>query len=234
MKYSKERPLTNLKRNYILHFETGLILALLTVLVLFKLNLQKQRIQSFWTIPEHEILTLESIPQTNHKKIKPKLPPNIFVPPKIPDHALFKDEIKDLAMELTIPDPLPLPKRTSVNAHYPTSPHSYKGPSSTPGTTTYVDKTPRLIGGREGLRKRIKYPRKAIRDHIQGRVIIQFIIDEKGTVRNPRILKGIRTDVDKEAVKAISKAHFIPARKKGKAVPVEYIIFIYFLIENDS
>jgi TonB family protein len=63
-----------------------------------------------------------------------------------------------------------------------------------------IGEIPEYPGGYDSLVsfvfKHIKYPKSAIRDSIEGRVVIQFIIDTNGRVINERIYKGVRTDID--------------------------------------
>ncbi|HKK44039.1 MAG TPA: energy transducer TonB [Balneolaceae bacterium] len=226
MKSSVRYRFINLKRNYILLFESGLIVSLLTVIGFFKLDLPNTKSDSVWTIPDREILQLESIPQTTHK---PKSPLQIFIPPKIPVNKIIRDRIVNLDMELTIPKPLPEPP--PITSHHTGLYKTLNNNISKP--MTYVDEMPKLIGGKKGLRERINYPKKAIRDNVQGRVIVQFVVDEYGKVQNPEILKGVREDINNEAIRAITKARFKPGRQQGKVVRVKYVMFIRFLLEYD-
>lgn len=228
MRPLKKSPLTDLKKNYILHFETGLILSLLSVIGLFKLDIsQSSKNGAIWSIADREILTFENSPQTVQAIPQPKMPQPVFVPPTRPKYKLIRARLQDLDMELTIPDPLPI---TTHKEHNNGNYKSLEAETSKP--YTYVDEMPRLIGGKEGLRKTITYPSRAIKDNIQGRVILQFVVDENGRVHDPEILKGVREDIDKEAVKAITKARFTPGRQQGKPVRVEYVMFIRFKLEN--
>ena len=48
---------------------------------------------------------------------------------------------------------------------------------------------PQLIGGLALLQKKVKYPEMARRAKIEGRVTIQFIVNEQGEVENPRVIR---------------------------------------------
>ncbi|KAA9327327.1 energy transducer TonB [Adhaeribacter soli] len=62
----------------------------------------------------------------------------------------------------------------------------------------------------------------------QGTVIIQFIVDENGKVKEPVILKGLNTYADKEALRLANLLKFNPGIQNGKRVKVRYILPIQF------
>jgi len=75
-----------------------------------------------------------------------------------------------------------------------------------------------FIGGFKNLSKylskNIKYPTIARKNGIQGKVIVSFVIDEKGNVINPHIRKSVNPDLDKEALRVITE---MPRWKPGKS-----------------
>jgi len=94
-------------------------------------------------------------------------------------------------------------------------------------TTVIIDIMPQFPGGQEQLfaflRENIKYPKKARRDGIQGKVLIKFTIDTAGYVRDIIILQSLREDIDNAATKLISQMpRWTPGYQKGKAIPVQY------------
>ena len=50
---------------------------------------------------------------------------------------------------------------------------------------------PQLIGGEKALKRRLFYPEKALQNKIEGRVTIQYMIDELGNTSDFKILEGI-------------------------------------------
>ena len=75
----------------------------------------------------------------------------------------------------------------------------------------------------------LKYPDSAVRNGIQGRVTVEFIIEKDGKVTNVRVVKGVSDELDAEAVKVVSAS---PKWKAGKvngnkvrtsiSIPVEF------------
>jgi len=91
-----------------------------------------------------------------------------------------------------------------------------------------VEEQPELIGGLRSIQSRIEYPELARRAGIEGRVIVQFIVDEQGNVVDPHILRGIGGGCDEAALEAVKQAKFEPGKQRGKAVRVQYALPITF------
>lgn len=64
--------------------------------------------------------------------------------------------------------------------------------------------------------------------NIEGRVIVQFVINKEGDVTQPVVLRGIGGGCDEEALRVIKLAKFRPGMQRGKPVPVKYTIPILF------
>lgn len=97
-----------------------------------------------------------------------------------------------------------------------------------------VENMPRLIGGLESIQDEIKYPAIAQKAGIEGRVFVQFIVDEQGNVVDPVIVRGIGAGCDEEAIRAVRKAKFIPGRQRGQAVKVKMSIPITFKLAETA
>lgn len=97
-----------------------------------------------------------------------------------------------------------------------------------------VEKMPELIGGLASLQKEIKYPQMARNAGIEGRVIIQFIVNEQGQVENPQIIRGIGGGCDEEALRAVKLAQFKPGKQRGEPVRVQYSLPIVFKLSESG
>ena len=92
-----------------------------------------------------------------------------------------------------------------------------------------VEQAPVLIGGLRGLQAKIRYPEIARKAHVEGRVIVQFIVDENGNVRDAKILRGAGAGLDEEATRVVmEEAKFIPGHQSGRAVPTRMSLPIVF------
>ncbi|MCQ2182032.1 MAG: TonB family protein [Bacteroidales bacterium] len=79
----------------------------------------------------------------------------------------------------------------------------------------------------------LKYPPEAVRDGIQGRVLVDFIIDEKGKVTNVKVAKGVDPLLDDEAVRVVSASpDWKPARVRGQKVKCALSIYVEFKLEK--
>ncbi len=99
-----------------------------------------------------------------------------------------------------------------------------------------VDEMPEFEGGQEALYKflgsTIKYPEQAKKENAEGMVVIQFVVDKKGKVRDITTLSKGREDLQSEAVRVIHKMPtWKPGKKDGKAVACIYTLPIKFKLD---
>ncbi len=98
-----------------------------------------------------------------------------------------------------------------------------------------VDQMPELIGGINTLASEMKYPEIARKAQLEGRVIVKFIVDKNGNVRDASITKGIGGGCDEEAIRVITEhAKFKPGIHQGNIVPVEIQMPVIFKLGPDS
>ena len=99
----------------------------------------------------------------------------------------------------------------------------------------FAEQMPQFPGGNAGMlkyiRENLRYPQAALENNVQGRVIVQFVVNKDGKVTNVQILKGIDHLCDQEAVRVIeSMPQWIPGKHNGVAVPVYYLVPVTFKI----
>ena len=97
-----------------------------------------------------------------------------------------------------------------------------------------VENMPELEGGQVGIQSKVTYPPVAIRAGIEGRVTIQFVVDENGDVVDPKVIRGIGGGCDEEALRVISQAKFTPGKQKGENVAVQMALPILFRLTNSE
>lgn len=79
----------------------------------------------------------------------------------------------------------------------------------------------------------LKYPQYAVDNGIQGRVVVDFVIDEKGEVQDVRVTRGIHVTLDDEAVRVVAASpKWRPGRHRGKKVKVALSVAIDFRLEK--
>ena len=96
-----------------------------------------------------------------------------------------------------------------------------------------VEQMPQFPGGEAALKKyiynHIKYPANAAKNNIQGRVIVQFVVNKNGSIGEVKVVRSVDKELDKEAVRVVkSLPKFTPGRQNGQAVPVWYTLPVTF------
>ena len=99
-----------------------------------------------------------------------------------------------------------------------------------------VEKMPSFPGGHQALfdylEKNIKYPANAVKNKIQGRVIVQFTVDEKGRLSDIKVVKSVEPYLGAEAVRVVkSMPRWNPGMQNGKAVKVRYTLPVTFRLQ---
>lgn len=98
---------------------------------------------------------------------------------------------------------------------------------------TDVEKQPDC-GGVQALTEKIQYPDVAREGGIEGRVLVQFVVNENGTVTESNVAKGVHDALDEAALSAVRSLDCEPGRQDGKAVPVQMTIPVTFRLPEKS
>ncbi|MBO5932616.1 MAG: energy transducer TonB, partial [Bacteroidaceae bacterium] len=81
----------------------------------------------------------------------------------------------------------------------------------------------------EYLSKNIKYPAICRENNIQGRVLIQFIVNKDGSIVDPEVVKSVNPYLDKEALRVIAgMPKWKPGSQRGKPVRVKFTVPVNF------
>ena len=96
------------------------------------------------------------------------------------------------------------------------------------GVYLMCEKMPELVGGMDAIQKKIRYPLQAKSLGVQGVVYVQSIIDEKGKIVEPKVVKKLGAGCDEEALRVLKKSKFKPGYDKGKPVKVRFTLPIFF------
>lgn len=108
----------------------------------------------------------------------------------------------------------------------------------TDGQGGIVEQNPSFPGGmdclKEWLAENVKYPTNARAEQVQGRVIVDFIVDKDGSIVNPSIIRSVHPDLDAEALRVVSAMpKWTPGVQKGKSVRVRFSLPITFIINAE-
>ena len=91
-----------------------------------------------------------------------------------------------------------------------------------------VEEKPSFNGGdanefSKWVNSRLVYPEIAKENGVQGRVTLQFTVNADGTVSNVKVLRGVDSSLDKEAVRVVSSSpKWKPGKQRDRAVKVTY------------
>ena len=101
------------------------------------------------------------------------------------------------------------------------------------GVYLAVPEMPEYPGGAAALlssfRETLVYPEDAKTEGIQGRVLVQFIVEEDGSITNPVIIKSVYPSLDAEALRFVSKMpKWKPGKIDGKLCRTKYIVPLNF------
>lgn len=79
----------------------------------------------------------------------------------------------------------------------------------------------------------LKYPQQAVTQGIQGRVLVGFVIDERGKMKDVKVIKGTHPLLDDEAVKVVAASpDWRPGRLHGKKVKTGMSLYVEFKLEK--
>jgi protein TonB len=113
-------------------------------------------------------------------------------------------------------------------------------PDSYNGVNVYkvVEHQPEFPGGDEAMmkfiQKNIRYPDTERESDVQGRVVVQFVVNEDGSLSDIVVKKSVSPGIDKEAMRVVSMLpKFKPGTQQGKAVRVQFILPIMFKLATD-
>lgn len=92
---------------------------------------------------------------------------------------------------------------------------------------------PEYPGGISGIMRflcdNLRYPVEAVENKIEGRVIVKFVVDKKGCVQSPQVVKSVAPSLDAEALRVIKLlSGFTPGTMNGEPVNVWYSLPITF------
>ena len=99
-----------------------------------------------------------------------------------------------------------------------------------------VEEMPEFPGGMgecmKFLGKNIKYPQISQENGVQGRVIVQFVVNQDGSIVDPVVVRGVDPYLDKEALRVISMMpKWKPGKQRGKAVRVKFTVPVMFRLQ---
>ena len=96
-----------------------------------------------------------------------------------------------------------------------------------------VEQMPEYPGGMQAmiefLQTNMKYPEDAEKQKVEGRVMVQFVVETDGSISDVHVAKQVFPSLDAEAVRVVhAMPKWTPGKEKGKVVRVKYNLPIVF------
>jgi TonB family protein len=140
--------------------------------------------------------------------------------------------IEPVAHATHAPQVAPVPQA----ALQPEAPVAPQAPQDKKKVYTVVEEMPQFPGGDSELLKfintSIKYPLEAQTKKIEGRVIVQFVVNEDGRISDEQVTKTVAPSLDAEALRVLRQMpRWTPGKQGGKAVAVAYTVPITFRLK---
>lgn len=205
------------------------------------LNMMKGQLQ-----PVHPELTSSEPYPSDHRAFYAKEIPSVFFTTgKYPEHNTYRDTPSVVNYEMMERELEYIYNFTRELANTDMQPlfrdMSDKNKTSDDVVAYYdCDQRPMFLNSQDPRRfleewvyKYLKYPESAMRNGIQGRVMVQFIIEKDGKVTDVKVVRGVSEELDAEAVKVISASpEWKAGRVNGNKVRTSMSIPVEFRLEK--
>lgn len=227
---TKKSPRADLENKRLLLIQIGLILALVVVLAAFEYKTYDRNVN---------LITAE-IPQIIEEE---QIPVTMETPPALPEMPLtpvLSDAIEIVEDDIVIEEDVFID--TEDDGNFAIEIRDYVSTNTEEAVEeeeiplAIVEEKPKFMGGDENtftkwVHERIVYSDLAKENGIQGRVVLTFLVDADGYVKNVTVLRGLDPSIDKEAVRVVSSSpRWTPGRQRDRNVKVRYNFPINFQI----
>ena len=96
-----------------------------------------------------------------------------------------------------------------------------------------VEQMPEYPGGMQAmiefLQANMKYPEDAAKQKVEGRVMVQFVVETDGSISDVHVAKQVFPSLDAEAIRVVqAMPKWTPGKEKGNVVRVKYNLPIVF------
>lgn len=213
---SRKKPGADIQRDYPLYIQVGMVVTLAIMVTAFNVSYDS-RGDFDVQLEEQDVVEMEEIQQTEQERTPPP-PPRPPVPVEVPNDEVVDDEEVDWDSSLDFDE--------SLDSGPP--PAEEEEEEEEEEIFVAVEESPELIGGMDALYEEVSYPDFARRAGIEGRVVVQFVVDEEGNVTDPRALSSPHSSLEEEAIRAVSQMKFTPGKQRDRAVRVQMSLPVMF------
>ena len=224
---TKKTKKADISRKKGIYFNLGLVIAMAFIISAFEWKSYGDIVVPPFYDTIGEIVPIFNVPVTIHDIPKVPKPRSmkkanpVFVEDMTKELSEYKDEVKlEAEPQIEYPTSVEMPIEVVEDEPF-----------------IFVETMPKPEGGvlafMKYLAKKIKYPRQARTMGIEGKVFVEFVIDETGKIVNVRTIKGIGAGCDEEAERVLRDAPaWSPGKQRGVPVKVKKILPINFQLGN--
>ena len=107
------------------------------------------------------------------------------------------------------------------------------------GIFQVVETEPEFPGGMaelmKYLEKNLRYPQICKEQGVQGRVIVQFVVNTDSTITDVNVIKPVNPHLDEEAVRVVkAMPKWNPGKQRGEPVRVRFFLPVTFRLPKDT
>ena len=224
----KKSPKANLENKKFLFTEIGLIVALLAVLGAFEWSTTEATSLEALGDDVAVVVEEEQVPITQEEQLPP---------PEVPKEPVMSDIIDIVDDDIKVDDVVISTeddKSLGVEIKEYVVEQEEEEVEEEEVPFAIVEQKPTFQGGdantfTKWVFSKIVYPEIAKENGVQGRVTLQFTIETDGSVKNVKVLRGVDSSLDKEAIRVVSSSpKWKPGMQRNKPVRVKYTFPVVF------
>lgn len=223
----KKTPKADLENRRTLFTEIGLVVALLVVWGAFSYSTKEKAVASLGE--DTQVVEVEDM-----VPITEETPPP---PPEAPKIPVLSDQIDIVEDDIKVDDNfMSLEDDASLGVEIMDYVEEVKEEVVEEEAIPFqlVEEKPSFNGGdanefSKWVNSKLQYPEIAKENGVQGRVTLQFTVNPDGSVSNVKVLRGVDSSLDNEAVRVVSMSpKWKPGKQRDRAVKVTYTFPVIF------
>ena len=223
----KKTPKANLENRRTLYGEIGLVVALLIVWGAFSMGSSEKK-TSILQDDTQMVEVEDMVPITQ------ETPPP---PPEAPKIPVLSDQIDIVTDDIKVEDNFAsLEDNANLGVEIMDYVEEVKEETVEEEAIPFqlVEEKPSFQGGdantfSKWVQSKLVYPEIAKENGVQGRVTLQFTVEKDGSVTNVKVLRGVDSSLDKEAVRVVqSSPKWKPGKQRDRTVKVTYTFPVMF------
>ena len=218
----KKQPESNLEIYTFIFLLIGFIASVSASIISYELKSYDALVVDGFGDLEMDALEEEEIEITRPDEVKPPPPPE--APPEAPEEIEIKENEEELENEANIED-VGTDQEEMIEIEEEEFAEPFISVEQMPMLGDCKDEECTQKEIMKFISRNFKYPEIAKANGVEGRVILEFVVEKNGKVGRVKVLRGLDKHIDKAAIEVVEKLPiFSPGKQIGKAVPVKYTV----------